>query len=95
LPNFEPSKEDGVHPTSRRTEIARDHFFLLEGGWQPARSSFVCAFLFCAGGLFREALRYDECYLFTPGFWQQAKGDWGRAASPRQLASSERALSEQ
>jgi hypothetical protein len=34
----------------------------------------ACAFLFVFGSLFWEACRYDEWYLFTPSYWQQAKG---------------------
>jgi|SRR6266850_2752850 len=35
---------------------------------------FVCAFLFVFGSLFWDACRYGEWYLFTPSYWQQAKG---------------------
>jgi hypothetical protein len=35
---------------------------------------FACAFLFMFGSLFWEACCYGEWYLFTPGYWEQAKG---------------------
>jgi hypothetical protein len=37
---------------------------------------FICAFLFVLGSLFWDACRYGEWYLFTPSYWQQAKGGW-------------------
>ncbi len=35
---------------------------------------FSCAFLFVFGSFFWAACRYGEWYLFTPGYWEQAKG---------------------
>ena len=35
---------------------------------------FACAFLFLFGSFFWAACRYGEWYLFTPGYWEQAKG---------------------
>jgi hypothetical protein len=35
---------------------------------------FACAFLFVFGSFFWAACRYGEWSLFTPGYWEQAKG---------------------
>jgi len=37
---------------------------------------FACAFLFVVGPLFWDACLYGAWYLFTPSYWQQAKGGW-------------------
>jgi hypothetical protein len=37
---------------------------------------FVCACLSCIGSLFCEACRYGDWYIFTPSYWNQAKGGY-------------------
>lgn len=42
----------------------------------------VCAFLLYFGGFFLEACRYNEWYLFTLGYWEQAKGGFAGLIFP-------------
>ena len=43
---------------------------------------FVCACLLWVGSLFGEACRYDEWYLFTLSYWDQAKGGFADLIIP-------------
>jgi len=42
----------------------------------------VCTFLLCFGVLFYDACRYNEWYVFTWSYWEQAKGGFAALIIP-------------